>query len=195
MKKADKSLIVKKKRKKSVVPNKDDAQLSEKKPDYAVLGSCGIEPEIYKKLMGTGNEFVAQDILLRTHATQNVPNRSVEKVVISAMLEMKPETVFEGMLCSQLLSLHCFGMDYLKRAENSGILQQRDSNLNNAIKLLRLQHETLECLMKLRRNGEQRVVVQHITVENGGKAIVGGVFDGGGGQQKSGEVPHGSTDM
>lgn len=49
-----------------------------------------------------------------------------------------------------------------------------------ATKLLRLHNETVEAINKYRRGGEQRVVVQHVQVNEGGKAIVGGVLNGGG---------------
>jgi hypothetical protein len=45
---------------------------------------------------------------------------------------------------------------------------------------LRLHNETVEALNRHRRKGTQNVVVQHINVSDGGKAVVGGVFEGGG---------------
>ena len=53
---------------------------------------------------------------------------------------------------------------------------QNDHWLKHAIKLLRLHNETVEALSRYRRKGERRVVVQHVTIEGGGQAIVGGMF-------------------
>jgi len=46
---------------------------------------------------------------------------------------------------------------------------------NLAIKLLRLHNETIETLGRYRRGGEQKVTVQHVNVNEGGKAIIGNV--------------------
>ena len=74
-------------------------------------------------------------------------------------------------------------MEYLGRTNNEGQTPQGiDTNVNRSTKLFRLYNETLETLMRYRRKGEQRGIVQHVNVENGGKAIVGGnVIAGGGG--------------
>ena len=56
-----------------------------------------------------------------------------------------------------------------------------DDCMNRTAKLSRLYNETLETLMRYRRKGEQKVVVQHVQVNDGGKAIVTGDFQTGGG--------------
>jgi len=56
--------------------------------------------------------------------------------------------------------------------------------MKSAIKLLRLHNETIEALSRYRRGGEQKVVVQHVNVNNGGQAIVGNVEARGGGKCK-----------
>ena len=77
------------------------------------------------------------------------------------------------LLCAQLAVLHFQGMQCLGSAESADWHKHIEANLNYAVKLLRLQHETIETSMKYRRKGEQRVVVQHMNVNEGGKAIVG----------------------
>lgn len=63
--------------------------------------------------------------------------------------------------------------------------------MNTATKLIRLHNETIDALCRYRRGGEQRVIVQHIQVNDGGKAVVGGMIEGGWGNKKTDEVPHG----
>jgi hypothetical protein len=103
--------------------------------------------------------------------------------ILGALQALKPQDEIEGMLISRLISLHNQGMEYLGRTNNEGQTPQGiDTNVNRSTKLFRLYNETLETLMRYRRKGEQRVIVQHVNVENGGKAIVGGnVIAGGGG--------------
>ena len=50
--------------------------------------------------------------------------------------------------------------------------------MKNAIKLLRLYNETIQAITKYRRGGEQKLVIQHVNVNQGGQAVVGGVFEG-----------------
>ena len=51
-----------------------------------------------------------------------------------------------------------------------------DRNVNRVVRLLRVFNEQLEAKAKLKGTaGQQRVVVEHVTVQPGGKAIVGSV--------------------
>lgn len=109
--------------------------------------------------------------------------------VLAALNSFKPADEMESMLISKLIVLHFQSMEFFKRSisetqPSPGI----DLNINRSAKLTRLYNETVETLMRYRRKGEQKVVVQHVNVENGGKAIVGGVFEGGGGNKKTSEV-------
>jgi hypothetical protein len=57
-------------------------------------------------------------------------------------------------------------------------------------KLARTFASQIEALKKYRSGGEQTIKVQHVTVNDGGKAIVGNVSQGGGGTAKNGGQPH-----
>lgn len=105
--------------------------------------------------------------------------------VTNAMNAMKPQDEIEGMLISRLVALHFQGMHYLSCAANpEATTEGRDNNINRSTKLSRLYNETLETLMRYRRKGEQKVVVQHVNVNDGGKAVVSGsMIAGGGGMQ------------
>ncbi len=52
-----------------------------------------------------------------------------------------------------------------------------------ATKLLRTYTAQIDALARLRRGGEQRVIVQHVYVNEGGQAIVGNVNQPGGAQK------------
>lgn len=139
----------------------------------------------YKEIVGTDYVALAINLLVKLHDV--LPGYSeVEKneIIFEAMQELQPKDYVESMLCMQLISLHLLGVRYLGAAANADCRFHQDPDLNNGVKLLRLQHETLETLSRYRRKGEQRVVVQHVEVNNGGKAIVGGTVVGGGGVQR-----------
>lgn len=112
--------------------------------------------------------------------------------ILNALNSFKPEDEFEGMLISRMIALHFQSMNFLRRAVlDDQTSEGTDLNVNRSTKLMRLYNETLETLMRYRRKGEQKVTVQHINVENGGKAIVSGQMMTGGGQQKNCEGPYG----
>ena len=54
----------------------------------------------------------------------------------------------------------------------------------------------METLAKVRRGGEQKVIVEHVQVMPGGQAIVGNVshYGGGGGTHESVDQPHAPID-
>ena len=60
-------------------------------------------------------------------------------------------------------------------------------------KLARTFAAQVEALKKYRSAGEQTIKVQHVTVNEGGQAIVGNVSQGGGGTAKNGGKPHGPS--
>ena len=57
----------------------------------------------------------------------------------------------------------------------------KQANVNQATKMLRTFIAQMEALKKYRTGGEQKVTVEHVHVNEGGRAIVGAVNQGGGG--------------
>ena len=105
-----------------------------------------------------------------------------------ALVAMKPNDIFEGMLCGRLWALHNQAMNYMSRAaQPDATTATIDLNINRATKLMRVHTETLDALNKHRRKGEQRVTVQHVNVSNGGQAIVAGDFTPGVGSMTKNE--------
>lgn len=95
--------------------------------------------------------------------------------ITNAMTGLKPQDEIEGMLISRLVALHFQGIHYLAcAATKESTTEARDININRSTKLSRVYNETLEALMRYRRKGEQKVIVQHVNVNDGGKAVVNG---------------------
>ena len=65
----------------------------------------------------------------------------------------------------------------------SETIPQQDSNSNMLNKLTRTFATQVEALKRYRSKGEQKVTVEHVTVNEGGQAIVGNVETGGGGSR------------
>jgi len=63
----------------------------------------------------------------------------------------------------------------------------RQCNVNYATKMLRTYLAQVEALKRYRTGGQQKMVVEHVHVNEGGKAVVGTVNTGGGRNQRSRE--------
>ena len=129
------------------------------------------------------------DVLLYTtlNAMGNLTGKNhaeTASMVYEALLGFGPKDEVEGMLCSRMIVLHQAYMGEMSIIlDHKNTRPQSDSATNRATKLMRLYNETLETLMRYRRKGEQKVVVQHnhVNVNNGGQAMVGSQVNQGGG--------------
>lgn len=106
--------------------------------------------------------------------------------VLTAMICMKPRDEFEGMLMAQMLGAHNAAMECYKRSMVPGqVFAWYQESLNQANKLSRTYAALLEALNRHRGKGQQKVIVEHVHVYQGGQAIVGAVeAPGAGGFEK-----------
>jgi hypothetical protein len=59
-----------------------------------------------------------------------------------------------------------------ERCEKSKNFKGSEFYMKSAIKLLRLHNETIDALNRYRRGNEQKIIVQHVNVDNGSQAIL-----------------------
>lgn len=134
------------------------------------------------RLSGTENRSIA--CFLIDSAKGALPEgkdlASSYNVLLQGLYEMGPRDVIEGMLCSQAIALYAQGMMNLRRSEQATYCDRAEAYMRQAVKLLRMNQETIEKLEKYRRKGQQTVQVEHVHVHQGGQAIVGTVTTGGG---------------
>jgi len=111
-------------------------------------------------------------------------------IALEGVAALAPRDGMEVMLCSQLVAVHTQSMAFLR----AGVLPDQtadgvDRNINRATKLLRSFATVADCLRTYRGGGQQKVTVEHVTVQAGGQAIVGTVNKGvgGGDTQQNGE--------
>jgi hypothetical protein len=71
-------------------------------------------------------------------------------------------------------------MEFARRLSGAENIVQQDSAERALNKLTRTFTAQMECLKRYRSSGEQKVTVEHVTVNQGGKAIVGNVTHRGG---------------
>jgi len=78
--------------------------------------------------------------------------------------------------------LHSQGMEFMRRAMlNDQTVDGVDCNVNRMAKTLRTFATMADCLRTYRGGGQQKVTVEHVTVQAGGQAIVGAINGGPGG--------------
>jgi hypothetical protein len=102
----------------------------------------------------------------------------------AAMLNaLAPESPLEGLLCSQMVSAHNMAAEFSHRAMMSGQTEEGiERNINRASKLMKLFTAQTEALHKLRNKGQQRIIVQHVQVNEGGQAVIGDINPAGEGR-------------
>ena len=137
-------------------------------------------------------------ILLRTfcHSLPRLATRGqkVDEVALNFMVSvikgLEPRDQLEAMLAAQMAAVHSLTMTFARRLNNVDNIPQQDSAERAFNKLARTFAAQVETLKRYRSNGEQKVTVEHVTVNDGGKAIVGNVTHGGRVSLKNGRRPH-----
>lgn len=93
---------------------------------------------------------------------------------VGLLYELDPQDGVEGVLCSQMIIAHEWMKHCSTIANNSqtGHLA-REQYLLNMQRFMKLSLQQVEALNKYRHKGTQTVTVQHVTVNDGGQAVVG----------------------
>jgi len=95
---------------------------------------------------------------------------------LEQLIAYKPKDVLEGMLVSQMVGTHNAAMQCLASAQvPNQSFEVREQMLKHAAKLMGIFTRQVEALDKHRNRGQQKITVEHVTVNAGGKAIIGDV--------------------
>ena len=101
------------------------------------------------------------------------PTQTEFNAARAAIDGMRPADEIEAMLAIQMVATQDVAMEMMSRAKQSEFMPQLQECGALAVKLLRTYAAQVEAFARLRRGGEQRVIVQHLHVNEGGQAIVG----------------------
>ena len=131
-------------------------------------------------------KLLAQLVALEHLEEQRLTEDRTDSALMQAtamVAELEPETATQAMLAVQMVGAHRATMIFLYRATLPGqTFEGTDANVHRAARLMRLFTEQADTMLRLKgKGGQQRVVVERVTVADGGQAIVG-VVPGGGGQ-------------
>lgn len=100
--------------------------------------------------------------------------------ILAFMAGVNPKDVIEGMMAAQLFASHAAATECYRRAMlPDQTVEGKQMNLTLAAKLTKANAEQAAALSKYRGKGQQKVVVEHVHVYQGGQAIVGQVTPGG----------------
>jgi hypothetical protein len=104
--------------------------------------------------------------------------------MLSVVNAVRPKDELESLLAAQMAAVHVATMTMAARLAASTTIKQQDRAERALNKLARTFAAQLEALRRYRTGGEQRVTVQHVSVNDNAQAIVGHVSTGGGGDKK-----------
>ena len=111
--------------------------------------------------------------------------------MLSVVKGIEPKDEIEAMLAAQMAAVHMASMTFARRLAHVENLPQQDSAERAFNKLARTFTTQMEALKRYRTGGQQKVTVEHVTVQAGGQAIVGNVSHPAGGVlEKTRRRPH-----
>jgi hypothetical protein len=104
--------------------------------------------------------------------------------MLSVIKGIEPQDQLEAMLAAQMAAVHNATITFVRRLAHVETIPQQDSAERAFNKLARTFAAQVEALKRYRTGGEKTVRVEHVTVNEGGQAIVGAVTHGGRGSSK-----------
>ena len=152
-----------------------------KKPDNMVV----IDPATLRQAFGSEDIRFGRGILTQLaniSAKGQVVDEKNMGFVQSIVVGIEPRDQLESMLAAQMAAVHNATMTFARRLAHVENIPQQDSASRAFNQLARTFAAQMEALKRYRSSGQQ-VVVKHVTVNEGGQAVVGNVQTGGRGRQ------------
>ena len=133
------------------------------------------------RAMGLKNKHAAAAILSSLAEANFKPtgeNCDMINGLTALVAEFAPRDPMEAMLAAQMVSAHNHLMQLLKKITKAGDMLDFDSpghqaQVRLAERLMRTYARQMEALIKYRKKGEQRIIVERVHIAQGGQAIVG----------------------
>ena len=128
------------------------------------LGTTDFELQnfLLTQAMDTCNGFVAREGR-RLEYQAICSNR-----IIALLQGIQPQDEIEGMLAVQMVGVHNVAMETLKRAILDGQTDKgKELNVNQSTKMLRTFIAQMEALKKYRTGGQQKIIIEHVQVNEG----------------------------
>jgi hypothetical protein len=140
------------------------------------------DPELGDRLMADALGAVDIDAmhgilrqLARASSKGRKPDANNLAFMISMVRSIRPRDSIEAMLVAQMVSIHLMAMRCAYYLANAEDVARQDSSARALGKLARVFPVQIDALNRYRNNGEPAITVQNVSVQDGGKAIVGNV--------------------
>jgi len=133
---------------------------------------------LLKNSMGTTSSAFAIELFGQLSNAVSLgaePDVRAINFALSVIDGIKPQDQLEAMLAAQMAVVHMETMRFARKLTHVETLNQQNSNERALNKLMRTFMDQMTALRKHRTGGKQEVTVHHVTVNEGGQAIVGNV--------------------
>jgi hypothetical protein len=141
--------------------------------------SINITSEQLKHIFGTDNHRFIEELIIKT--TQYKSQRAnIDGMDIFSthklFKNLNPKDEIECLLISQILNADKISHHYFRDAMTPDQTPfGKDSNTQRYAKSINSMCKLIDTLTRYKRGGQQKVVVEHVTLENGSQAIIGNV--------------------
>jgi hypothetical protein len=154
------------------------------RPDHPVP-SIGIR--LLMEVTGTTDASFLRGLLYQladAATTDGETNEGDVNFMLAVIKDLEPKDQLEAMLAAQIAVVHMQTVRFARKLNDAKYLHQQDSTERGLNKLARTFTMQMDALKRYRTGGQQKVIVEHVTVNDGGQAIVGNVETGGRGNGK-----------
>jgi hypothetical protein len=131
----------------------------------------------------TSHDFSCELLDQLAHASSKGSKADEDGInfMLAVIAGVEPKDEIEAMLAAQMAAVHRATMTFARRLAHVENIAQQDSAARAFNTLTRTFAAQMEALKRYRTGGEQKVTVQHVTVNEGGQAVVGNVSQAPGG--------------
>lgn len=153
-----------------------------------------LEVVLLAKAFATADHSLASELTLQLAGaarTGEIVKPNELNFAIAAVNAIGPRDETEALLAAQMAAVHIATMAAAQRLASCETIPQQDSASTMLNKCARTFAAQLEALKRYRSTGTQEIRVQHVNVHDGGRAIVTGSMQTGGGDTGKGDgQPH-----
>jgi hypothetical protein len=132
------------------------------------------------KALGTVSTDFVRTSLLQLQGAARSPYGTISETAINAALAMieaaAPRDELEGALAVQMACTHTAAMSVLAKMDSGLGTERRTAAFGStAARLMKAYAMQMEVLRRLRTGGQQVVRVEHVHINDGGRAVIGNV--------------------
>jgi hypothetical protein len=117
--------------------------------------------------------FIAQ--LVAAASGPGATKSDVANFMLAVVKDARPRDATEAMLAAQMAAVHVATMRLAGQLAGAQMLPHQEAGARGLNTLARTYAAQMDTLKRYRSKGEQKVTVQHVTVKDGGQAVVGTV--------------------